>query len=58
MVTPEATIYSKELFNFDGRIPTTLFIDDQGRIIKKFVGYDEKSIGEFKELIEEYTESK
>lgn len=58
IITPEATTYSKELFSFDGSIPTTLFVDENGKIIKKFEGYDEKSLEEFTALIEEYTVSK
>ena len=51
LITPEATTYSKELFNFDGSIPTTLLVNNQGKIIKKFVGYDEKGFEELKKLI-------
>ena len=54
LITPEATAYSKELLNFDGSIPTTLFVNNQGKIIKKFVGYDEKGLEEFKKLIAEH----
>jgi len=54
IITPEATTYSKELFSFDGSIPTTLFVDNEGMIIKKFVGYDEKSLEEFENLIAKY----
>ena len=56
-ITPEAAPYSNELFSFDGSIPTTLFIDNQSKIVKKFVGYDEKSLAEFRGLIEKYTGS-
>ena len=51
LITPEANTYSKELFSFDNRIPTTLFVDNQGKIIKKYQGYDEKSLVEFTDFI-------
>ena len=51
MITPEANTYSKELFSYDGSIPTTLFIDKSGKTMRKFVGYDEKNIKEFMALI-------
>ena len=57
LITPEASNYAKELFSFNGSIPTTLFIDSQGKIVKKFVGYDEKKLEDFKELIKKYTDS-
>lgn len=55
LITPETKTYSKELFSFEGSIPTTLFVDSQGKIIKKYVGYDEKSLVEFTALIEKHT---
>ena len=58
LITPEANTYSKELFNFDGSIPTTLFVDNQGKIIKKFVGYNEKGLEELKKLIVEHNSHK
>ncbi|WP_084332217.1 TlpA disulfide reductase family protein [Runella limosa] len=51
LITKETRIYAKELFEFDGSIPTTLFVDKEGKIVKKFVGYDESSLREFEKLI-------
>ena len=55
LITPETKTYSKELFSFEGSIPTTLFVDSQGKIIKKYVGYNEKSLLEFTALIKKHT---
>ncbi|TAG51184.1 MAG: AhpC/TSA family protein [Cytophagales bacterium] len=58
LTTKDVNKYGRELFSFDGSIPTTLFVDKEGKIIKKFVGYNEKSLDEFTALIEQYTVSK
>lgn len=50
-------IYYKELFNFDGSIPTILFINNQGKIVKKTVGFDEKNMEVFKDLLLKYSSS-
>lgn len=42
IITPELKSYQRDLFQFDGSIPTTLFIDKSGKIIHKLSGYNEK----------------
>jgi thiol-disulfide isomerase/thioredoxin len=51
IVDEEASTYSKELFSFDGSIPTTLLVDSDGKIIKKIVGYDAGTGKELERLI-------
>ncbi|AYQ34027.1 TlpA disulfide reductase family protein [Runella sp. SP2] len=51
VMTDKTRIYANELFQFDGSIPTTLFVDNKGQIVEKFVGYDDNSLEKFEHLI-------
>ncbi len=54
IMSKEVNMYSKELFSFDGSIPTTLLVDGNGKIIEKYVGYNKESEKEIIELVESY----
>ena len=54
LLSSENRTYSKELFSYNGSIPTILFIDSKGSIIKKYVGYDKSRGNEFETLIAKY----
>jgi len=54
IIDKEVDVYSKELFQFDGSIPTTLLIDSSGKIIKKYVGHDKENEAEIVKLIASY----
>lgn len=51
IINDDVNTYSKELFSFDGSIPTTLLVDSNGQIIKKIVGYDTATGEELERLI-------
>lgn len=57
LLSSENRKYSKELFSYNGSIPTILFIDSKGSIIKKYVGYDKSRGNEFETLISKYISS-
>ncbi|HTN37102.1 MAG TPA: TlpA disulfide reductase family protein [Arachidicoccus sp.] len=46
--------FSKEIFHFDGSIPTTLFIDSKGTIFKTTQGYDDNLFNAYEEIIDGY----
>jgi len=54
IIDKEIDVYSKELFQFDGSIPTTLLIDSSGKIIKKYVRHDKENEAEIVKLIASY----
>lgn len=43
IIPPGLEKYQRDLFQFDGHIPTTLFLDKSGKIVHKITGYDEKA---------------
>lgn len=51
IIDEETNTYSKELFSFDGSIPTMLLVDASGKIMKKIVGYDTATGEELERLI-------
>lgn len=55
IMNKEVNMFSKELFSFDGSIPTTLLVDERGEVIKKMVGYHEGSEEEIAEAISVHT---
>jgi thiol-disulfide isomerase/thioredoxin len=55
ILSTENRTYSKELFSYNGSIPTILFIDSKGSIIKKYIGYDKSRGNEFETMINKYT---
>jgi hypothetical protein len=50
----EALTYARELFGYDQRVPLTLFVSSEGKIVKSFVGYGKKSTGQFEGLIRKH----
>ncbi|UTA67906.1 thioredoxin-like domain-containing protein [Emticicia sp. 21SJ11W-3] len=42
IITPELKAYQNDLFQFDGSIPTTLFVGKNGKILYKIRGFDVK----------------
>jgi thiol-disulfide isomerase/thioredoxin len=42
IITSEQRQYQQDIFQFDGSIPTMLFVDKNGKIIDKLRGFDEK----------------
>jgi hypothetical protein len=50
-MTPSVNMYAKELFQFDGSIPTMLLVDQQGKIVKKVVGYEENNLTTIEALV-------
>lgn len=57
IMSKEVNMYSKELFSFDGSIPTSLLVDGNGKIVKKYVGYDKENEKEIRELIASYSDT-
>lgn len=51
MMPSSEQTYAKELFQFDGSIPTMLLVDQQGKIVKKVVGYDENNLAAIEAMI-------
>lgn len=48
---PSLQPYIKEIFEFDGSIPTTIFVDSTGSVINKTVGYDTNQYAEYEKII-------
>lgn len=44
--------YQQEIFGFDGSIPLTLFLDSQGNVLGKYVGYEENSLQTYTDFIQ------
>ena len=55
LLSSENRKYSKELFSYNGSIPTILFIDSKGSIVKKYIGFSKTRGHEFETLIAKYT---
>ncbi|TDB65124.1 TlpA disulfide reductase family protein [Arundinibacter roseus] len=53
IMSKEVNMYSKELFSFDGSIPTTLLVDGDGKIVKKHVGYSKNNDEEIMKFLDE-----
>lgn len=43
----------QDLFQFDGSIPTVIFVDKNGKFLKKVVGFDKNNINEYIKVINE-----
>jgi len=55
LVTPEIMTYARELFGYDQRLPLTLFVSREGKVLKSFTGYGENSAKQFEQLILNHT---
>lgn len=53
-MTLEQQPYQKEIFGFDGSIPLTLFVDNHGKVLDKYVGYEDNSLQTYIEFIEKH----
>lgn len=53
-ITPEQKPYQQEIFSFDGSIPLTLFLDNQGKLFGKYIGYEDNSLQTYKDFIEKH----
>jgi thiol-disulfide isomerase/thioredoxin len=51
MMNAETNRYSKELFGYGNRIPLTLFLDQKGKVIQSFLGFDKEKVKTFESLI-------
>lgn len=50
--------FNREVFHFNGSIPTTLFIDDSDRIFKTVEGYDYNLLDTYRKIIDAHLSSK
>lgn len=50
-MTPSVQTYAKEIFQFDGSIPTMLLVDKKGEIIKKVIGYDKGNLDDIGAIV-------
>lgn len=57
LISKELLTYSKEFFGYNGSIPTVLFVDNKGVIVKKIIGYDKNNSVEFRKIINQYASS-
>ncbi|WP_266365624.1 thioredoxin-like domain-containing protein [Tellurirhabdus rosea] len=51
LMTESERPYTRDLFQFDGSIPTMLLLDRQGRTLKKVTGYDANNLKTIERLI-------
>ena len=51
LITPSAQTYAKEIFQFDGSIPTMLLVNQRGEVVKKVVGYNEKNLDAIEAIV-------
>lgn len=54
LVPAALSAYSSEIFNIDGTVPTTLFIDGAGHFIEKIVGNDSNTFQRYSAFIDKY----
>jgi hypothetical protein len=52
ILTDELFEYSKDWFEYDGKIPTVVFTDNDGKIIESRIGYQASNRGIFEKIIE------
>lgn len=54
LMNPETMEFAKEIFGFTQRVPLTLFINGEGKILRSFLSYGPESAGQFEKIIAEH----
>lgn len=54
IINPDLVPFQKDIFKFDGSIPTILFIDSNGKIIDSIRGYDKSNEKKIEEIVNKY----
>lgn len=57
LMNPETMEFSKEIFGFTQRVPLTLFVNGEGKLLRSFLGYGQESAGQFEKIISEHLPS-
>ncbi len=54
IINPDLVQFQKDIFKFDGSIPTILFIDNKGEIIESIRGYNKSNEKKIEEIVNKY----
>lgn len=51
LMTPKTNTFAPEIFQFDGSIPLMLLVNQQAKVVKQLVGYNEKNLATIEAIV-------